>query len=124
MKYIGMPLGIWLFFRKSFQRNLTAVFELTPTEAQAVMVESKGKYKEIIRNLPEFEKGDRFQMNIVGCVMLGALVLSMPSRPDVEKLTVYYRQSMMTAPMSFPLSAAPAPLKTITPTRDLAAVVP
>ncbi len=38
-------------------------------------------------------------MNIVGCVMLGALVLSMPSRPDVEKLTVYYRQSMMTAPM-------------------------
>ena len=78
MKYIGMPLGIWLFFRKSFQRNLIAVFELTPTEAQAVMVESKGKYKEIIRNLPEFEKGDRFQMNIVGCVMLGALVLSMP----------------------------------------------
>ena len=50
------------------------MFELTPTEAQAVMVESKGKYKEIIRNLPEFEKGDRFQMNIVGCVMLGALV--------------------------------------------------
>ena len=78
MKYIGMPLGIWLFFKKSFQRNLIAVFELTPTEAQAVMVESKGKYKEIIRNLPEFEKGDRFQMNIVGCVMLGALVLSMP----------------------------------------------
>ena len=26
--------------------------------------------------------------------------------------------------MSLPLSAAPAPLKTITPTRDLAAVVP
>ena len=80
MKYIGMPLGIWLFFRKSFQRNLTAVFELTPTEAQAVMVESKGKYKEIIRNLPKFEKGDRFQMNIVGCAMLGAVVLSMPPR--------------------------------------------
>ena len=101
MKYIGMPLGIWLFFRKSFQRNLTAVFELTPTEAQAVMVESKGKYKEIIRNLPKFEKGDRFQMNIVSCVMLGALVLSMPSRPDVERLTVYYRQSMMTTPMKW-----------------------
>ena len=50
MKYIGMPLGIWLFFKKSFQRNLIAVFELTPTEAQAVMVESKEKYKEIIRH--------------------------------------------------------------------------
>ena len=101
MKYIGMPLGIWLFFRKSFQWNLTAVFELTPTEAQAVMVESKGKYKEIIRNLPKFEKGDRFQMNIVGCAMLGAVVLSMPSCPGVEKLTVYYRQSMMTKPMKW-----------------------
>ena len=99
MKYIGMPLGIWLFFRKSFQRNLTAVFELTQEDDKAVMVEAKGKYKELLRNLPEFEKGDRFQMNIVGCVMLGALVLSIPRRPDVEKLTVYSRQSMMTAPM-------------------------
>ena len=60
MKYIGMPLGIWLFFKKSFQRNLIAVFELTPTEAQAVMVESKEKYKEIIRNLPKFEKRETF----------------------------------------------------------------
>ena len=101
MKYIGMPLGIWLFFRKSFQRNLTAVFELTPTEAQAVMVESKGKYKEIIRSLPEFEKGDRFQMNIVGCAMLGAFILSMPERPDVERLTEYYAKSMMTKPMKW-----------------------
>ena len=99
MKYIGMPLGIWLFFRKSFQRNLTAVFELTPTEAQAVMVESKGKYKEIIRNLPKFEKGDRFQMNIVNCAMLCAFVLSMPQRPDVERLTDYYARAMMTKPM-------------------------
>ena len=81
MKYIGMPLGIWLFFRKSFQRNLTAVFELTPTEAQAVMVESKGKYKEIIRNLPEFEKGDRFQMNIVGCGMLVRWCFPCPAVP-------------------------------------------
>lgn len=101
MKYIGMPLGIWLFFRKSFQRNLTAVFELTPTEAQAVMVESKGKYKEIIRSLPEFEKGDRFQMNIVGCAMLGAFILSMPERPKVDRLTDYYAKSMMTKPMKW-----------------------
>ena len=50
-------------FRKSFQRNLTAVFEMTPTEAQAVMVESKGKYKEIIRKLPKFEKGKHFSIN-------------------------------------------------------------
>ena len=49
--------------------------------------------------MPEFEKGDRFKMNIVSCAMLSAFVLSMPERPDVEKLTVYYRQAMMTPTM-------------------------
>lgn len=63
MKYIGCLWKYGCFFRKSFQRNLTAMFELTPTEAQAVMVESKGKYKEIIRNLPKFEKGKHFSIN-------------------------------------------------------------
>ena len=28
--------------------------------------------------------------------MVAAVILSMPERPDVEKLTVYYRNSMMT----------------------------
>lgn len=29
-------------------------------------------------------------MNIVNCALLGALVLSMPERPDVERLTDFY----------------------------------
>ena len=29
-------------------------------------------------------------MNIVNCALLGALVLSMPDRPDVERLTDFY----------------------------------
>lgn len=95
MKYIGMPLGMWLLFEKSFEQNLTAVFELTPTEAKSVMCTAKKKYKEIIKKLPEFEKGDCFQMNIVNCALLSAVVLSMPERPGVERLTLYYRESMM-----------------------------
>ena len=51
---------------------------------------AKGKYREIIARLPAFEKDDRFQMNIVNCAMLGAFVLSMPERPEVERLTDYY----------------------------------
>ena len=39
--------------------------------------------------LPEFEKAGRFKMNIVNCALLGALVLSMPERPDVERLTTF-----------------------------------
>ena len=96
MKYAGMPFGMWALFGTSFERNLITVFELDGDASKVVPSKAKQKYKEIIRKLPEFEKGDRFKMNIVSCAMLSAFILSMPERPDVEKLTVYYRQSMMT----------------------------
>lgn len=96
MKYAGMPFGMWALFGTSFERNLITVFELDGDASKVVTSKAKQKYKEIIRKLPEFEKGDRFKMNIVSCAMLSAFVLSMPERPDVEKLTVYYRQAMMT----------------------------
>ena len=38
-------------------------------------------------------------MNIVNCAMLCAFVLSMPQRPDVQRLTDYFDKSMITAPM-------------------------
>ena len=101
MKYIGMPFAMWLLFGKSFERNLTAVFGMTKAETESTMAKAKEKYKETIENLPEFEKGDRFQMNIVGCAMLAAVVLNMPERPDVVTLTVYYRSSMMTGIMKW-----------------------
>ena len=99
MKYAGMPFGMWALFGTSFERNLIAVFELDGDTSKVVTSKAKQKYKEIIRKLPEFEKGDRFKMNIASCAMLSAFVLSMPERPDVEKLTVYYRQAMMTPTM-------------------------
>lgn len=101
MKYIGMPMGMWLLFGASFKKNLTVVFGLNQPTAKAVMKDAKARYKEIICKVPAFEKGDRFQMNLVSGAMLAAVVLSMPERPEVERLTVYYRKSMMTAPMGW-----------------------
>ena len=40
-------------------------------------------------------------MNLVNCAMIGAFILSMPERPDVERLTEYYAKSMMTKPMKW-----------------------
>ena len=40
-------------------------------------------------------------MNIIGCAMLGAFVLSMPHRPDVESLTDYYENAQMTPLMKW-----------------------
>ncbi len=99
MKYIGMPMGMWALFSGSFQKQLTVIFGYEIHIAKMITKKAKPKYKEIIRDLPEFEKADRFKMNIVNAAMIGAFILSMPNRPDVEKLTVYYANSMMTKPM-------------------------
>lgn len=101
MKYTGMPFGMWLLFGKSLKRNLTAVFGLSSSKAKSVMSKAKVKYKELIGKLPEFEKGDRFKMNIVNGAVLSAVVLNMPERPDVERLTVFCRKSMMTGVMKW-----------------------
>ena len=96
MKYAGMPMGMWVLFSGSFQKQLTAVLGYDVATAKQITKSAKPKYKEIIAKLPEFEKADRFQLNIIGCAMLGAFVLCMPKRPDTEALTVYYENAQMT----------------------------
>ncbi|MBR0355570.1 MAG: L-2-amino-thiazoline-4-carboxylic acid hydrolase [Oscillospiraceae bacterium] len=98
MKYIGMPLGMWLLYRSSFRERLVSVLGRTPREAREITEKAKPRYRAIIEKLPEFEKGDRFRMNIVNCALLCAFFLSMERRPGVEQLTDYYAQAMMTAP--------------------------
>lgn len=101
MKYAGMPLGLWMVFANSFEKQLTVVFGYDKAEAKTITQKAKAKYKEIIYDLPDFEKGDRFQMNAVSCAMLVAFILSMPNRPDVKMLTKYYADAMMTKPMNW-----------------------
>ena len=101
MKYAGMPFGMWMLFAGSFQKQLTAVLGYDTDISKAITKKAKSEYRRIIAGLPEFEKGDHFQMNIVNCAMIGAFILSMPERPDVERLTDYYAKSMMTAPMQW-----------------------
>ena len=99
MNYMGMPWGMWTLFAGSFQAQLTDVLGYNEQTAKAITRRAKAKYKEILSRLPEFEKGDRFKINLVGCAMLGAFVLTMPERPNVDRLTEYYAKAMMTKPM-------------------------
>ncbi len=71
---------------------------ISALDAEKVTASAKPKYKEIIASLPEFEKTDRFKMNIVNCALLAAFILSMPKRPGVEELTNFYAKAMMNAP--------------------------
>ena len=99
MKYAGMPMGMWILLRRSFRDHLVSALGFTDAEAVRTTTGAKPKYREIIAKLPEFEKADRFKMNIVNCAMLSAFVLSMKKKPSVEKLTDYYAKSMMNGPM-------------------------
>lgn len=101
MKYIGMPGGMWALFKKSFRKKLVTVLGYSGREADGITAAARLKYKEIIGRLPEFEKADRFKMNIVNCAMLSAFLLSMENKPDVEKVTEYYSQAMMIRPMKW-----------------------
>lgn len=94
-----MPAGMWVLFAGSFREKLTGVLGYGRQAARVITRQAQAKYREIIEKIPEFEKGDRFTMNIVSCAMLAAFVLSMPERPAVDKLTAYYREAMMTGPM-------------------------
>ena len=57
MKYVGIPFGMWTLFAGSFQKQLTAVLGYDAATARAITKKAKPKYREIISELPEFEKG-------------------------------------------------------------------
>ncbi len=101
MKYIGLPPGMWMLFAGSFRKHLPLVCGYDPETAKSIARRAKRKYREIIRHLPEFEKADRFKLNIVNCAMFSAFLLSLPKKPAAGTAAEYYRASMMTAPMKW-----------------------
>ncbi|MBP3878327.1 MAG: L-2-amino-thiazoline-4-carboxylic acid hydrolase [Lachnospiraceae bacterium] len=101
MKYAGMPMGMWFLFSGSFRKQLEEELGYGRGEARRITQNAKIRYRKLIAKLPEFEKKDRFMMNIVNCAMLSAFLLSMPERPSVSQATEYYKKSMMTRPMKW-----------------------
>ena len=96
MKYAGMPMGMWALFHRSFREKLVTVLGFDQAKAAETEKKAHPKYREIIAHLPEFEKADRFKMNIVNAAMLAAFYLNMEPWPDVEKMMAYYAEAMMT----------------------------
>ena len=62
------------------------------------MRNAKSKYKEIIDRLPEFEKADRFKMNIVNCALFASVLLNIDKKPSIETLTKFYATGIMNLP--------------------------
>ncbi|MBR1812114.1 MAG: L-2-amino-thiazoline-4-carboxylic acid hydrolase [Clostridia bacterium] len=96
MKYIGMPMGMWWLLKWSFQKNMVTVLGFKESAAAQITKKAKPKYKEIIAKLPEFEKSDRFKMNLVNCAMFAAFYLHIPEKPTLMQATDFYGKAMMT----------------------------
>ena len=101
MKYGGMPWGMWVLFGNSFQEKLVNVLNYHRNEAAGIAAEAKKEYRKIIKELPVFEKGDRFKMNIISCAMLSAFILHLKEKPTVERMTEYYESTMMIPAMKW-----------------------
>jgi len=61
MRYNGMPAGMWMLFKKSFQRALINDLGYKSSDAKRISKAARPRYREIIEKLPEFEKEDRFK---------------------------------------------------------------
>ena len=47
MKYAGMPMGMWVLFAGSFQKQLTAVLGYDAATARAITKKAKPQYRHV-----------------------------------------------------------------------------
>jgi hypothetical protein len=91
MKYGFLPRAMWAIFRCSFQRQLPLITKSAPVP---LMRRVKNTYREILQPIPDFDKDDRFLVNILSAAMLAAAYLNLPEKPRLEAVTSYYHRAM------------------------------
>lgn len=92
MKYGFLPKLMWTAFKKSFKKELADT--LGEKAPENVMKKAHAKYKDIIAGVDEFDKNDRFIINILSCAMLSAILLNVRGSYTTEEIRAYYRNSM------------------------------
>lgn len=91
MKYGFMPKVMWTIFSPTFGREL---HRMTSADATGIMDRAKLRYRTILAPIPEFEKGDRFLINILSASMLAAVYLELPEKPSVKQVEEFYHHAM------------------------------
>lgn len=92
MKYGFIPKLMWAGYKGTFKKELSVT--LHESDPSKVMKNAHKKYKEILSGVDEFEKGDRFLINIVSCAMLSSILLSVENKYLLEEVRLYYRNAM------------------------------
>ena len=89
MKYGLLPKTMWAVFAPTFKKNLHIISAQNPN---AIMKNAHARYREILNQVQEFDKGDNFILNILSAAMLAAVYLELDKKPNIEQLDVYKRQ--------------------------------
>lgn len=92
MKYGFIQKVMWAGYKGTFKKHLTET--LRETDPTAVMKAAHKKYKEILLDVDEFDKSDRFLINILSCALLSSVLLSVKNKYSLEEVRVYYRKAM------------------------------
>ena len=91
MRYGIMPKLMWQVFAPSFRRALPLIVQQA---SNIVMKKAHAEYKHILDGIPEFDKGDRFLVNILSASMLVAVLKQLGVKPNLEQVTAYYHKAM------------------------------
>lgn len=104
MKYGLLPRGMWFLYRGSFQRALQTV--LKEPDPASVMRKAHREYRAILERVDEFDRGDKFVVNILSCAMLAAVLQNETLPCDVETVRRYYEAAMNNAVTRFAVTHA------------------
>lgn len=91
MEYGVLPRGMWAVFGRSFRRHLPLITNEPPEQ---IMKRAKQKYRAILTDIPEFDRNDRFLVNILSAAMVAGVYLNLPEKPDLKEMTKYYSSAM------------------------------
>ncbi len=83
----------WTVFSGGFKRELKNTLGIS--DAAAVMKNARKKYKEMIESVQPFGRKTRFSSNILLASILGSVYISLDKKPDIAKMTIYARESLM-----------------------------
>ena len=98
MKYIGIPSGMWLLFRSSFQKNLSVVLGYDKATAKDTAVKARdmimGLFKKIVS---QTRKPEGFQRRQASCALTRSCSARISKSPS-------FRSDSRTGPTASPNS--------------------
>ena len=74
MKYGLLPKTMWAVFAPTFKKNLHIISAQNPN---AIMKNAHARYREILNQVQEFDKGDNFILNILSAECLRLFILNL-----------------------------------------------